>query len=195
MKDKFMAINTIKTKEVENKSFHLVSFVIVILLGIIIGSLKLNIFGLKTFSLGLTGGTLISALFLGSCCKKMFNFDFDSTHLGIIRDISLNMFLAIVGLNYGYASVSAIQRLGFLCLFVGLVTGVISIGVGYFIGKYILRLEPVYLVGGICGGMTSTPGLAAAIDSFGSEEVVAGYGATYPFSLIAMIILTKLLFN
>ncbi len=104
------------------------------------------------------------------------------------------MFLAIVGLNYGYEAFSAVREFGLLLLLIGLATGVFSIAVGYIVGKYVLKIESVYLVGGICGGMTSTPGLAAAIDEFGSEEVTAGYGAAYPFALLLMIVFTKLLF-
>ena len=42
-------------------------------------------------------------------------------------------------------------------------------------------------------GMTSTPGLGAAIDATGSDEVAAGYGATYPFALLFMVIWTVIL--
>ncbi len=191
---KSVEVDTEKTKNPVSKRFSLVSFVTVVLVGIILGSVKIDIFGIGVFSLGMTGGVLISALLLGSWAKSRLYFDFDSTHLGIIRDISLDTFLAIVGLNYGYSSVLAIRNLGFRLLLTGLITGGISIVFGYLVGRYVLKLKPIYLVGGICGGMTSTPGLAAAIDSFGSEEVVAGYGASYPFALFSMIVLTKLLF-
>lgn len=183
-----------ETKELE-LNFHLISFMLVIMLGIIIGSLKLKVNSTTTFSLGMTGGVLISALLLGSLKKiGKLSFEFDNKQLGVIRDISLNMFLAIVGLNYGYKAVSAVQQFGVELLFVGLVTGSLSIIVGYLIGKYILKIENVYLIGGICGGMTSTPGLAAAIDAFESEDVVSGYGATYPFALFFMIVFTNILF-
>ena len=88
----------------------------------------------------------------------------------------------------------AISTSGLSLLLVGLTTGVLSVLVGFVIGKYVLKIRGVYLIGGICGGMTSTPGLAAAIDSFEEEKVVAGYGATYPFALIFMIVWTNLLF-
>ena len=53
--------------------------------------------------------------------------------------------------------------------------------------------ELILLSGAICGGMTSTPGLGAAIDATGSDEVAAGYGATYPFALLFMVIWTVIL--
>ena len=175
------------------KPFLIMGFFMVVFIGIILGSFEMKLGASSVFSLGMTGGVLFSALVFGSF-KHLRYFDFDSRHLGLIRDVSLNMFLAIVGLNYGYEAFSAVQEFGLQLLLIGLITGVFSIAVGYIIGKHVLKIESVYLVGGICGGMTSTPGLAAAIDEFGSEEVTAGYGATYPFALLLMIVFTKLLF-
>lgn len=175
------------------KPFPLTGFFFVILAGILLGTLAIPVGKQVAFSLGMTGGVMVSALFFGNR-KKSGYFDFDSKHLEVVRDISLSMFLAIVGLNYGYEAFSAIQQFGIQLLLIGLVTSIISISMGYMVGRYVLKIDQVYLVGGICGGMTSTPGLAAAIDEFGSGKVIAGYGAAYPFALLMKIIFTKLLF-
>lgn len=175
------------------KPFRILSFFFVILAGILLGSINIGIGAGNSFSLGITGGVLFSALILGSWNKNNL-FTFDDKHLGIIRDISLNMFLAIVGLNYGYDAFSAISQFGLQLLLIGLCTGITSIVIGYLIGRYILKIDLIYLAGGICGSMTSTPGLAAAIDAFESEEVMTGYGATYPFALLLKILLIKLLY-
>ena len=63
----------------------------------------------------------------------------------------------------------------------------------FLLGRYVFKLNWVLLVGAICGGMTSTPGLGAAIDALDSDEPAAGYGATYPFALLGMIVFTILL--
>lgn len=187
-------------KEVANSNeinFNIVSFCFVCLLGIIIG--KINIYlgsYLGYFSLGSTGGVLISALILGDIKKISFlNFNMNKGQLGVVRDISLNMFLSIVGLNYGYNALNLIKTSGAQLLVVGGFTAVISILFGYLVGKKILKLSNIYLVGGICGGMTSTPGLAASIEAFDSDDVTVGYGATYPFALFFMILFTSILFK
>ncbi|WDV44840.1 YidE/YbjL duplication [Clostridiaceae bacterium M8S5] len=178
------------------KPFDLVSFIVVIIVGTLLSLIEIKLTKTTTLSLGMTGGVLISALVLGSLRKiGKLSFDFNVTHLSIIRDISLNMFLAIVGLNYGYEAINALSQYGITLLVIGSSIGIISIGTGYLVGKYILKIETIYLIGGICGGMTSTPGLATAIDTFESEEVVVGYGATYPFALMFMIVFTNLLFG
>lgn len=174
--------------------FSMIAFMLVIVVGVLLGQLKLNLLG-SSISLGMTGGVLVASLLMGSM-KKVgpLSFSFNSQQLKIIRDISLNIFLAIVGINYGHKAVLAVGESGLSLLIIGLTTGLVSVLIGYMVGHYLLGIKGVYLIGGICGGMTSTPGLAAAIESFDEEKVVAGYGATYPFALLFMILWTNILF-
>ncbi|SFH82590.1 putative transport protein [Tindallia magadiensis] len=177
--------------------FCMASFSFVCVTGIILGNISFYLGSfLGTFSLGTTGGVLISALLLGDR-KKLgpFLFLMDDNKLGVLRDTSLNLFLAIVGLNYGYQALHMLQEVGATLLWVGTMIAVVSILVGYLVGKHLLKLPTVYLVGGICGGMTSTPGLAASIDAFESDEVTVGYGAAYPFALLLMILYTNILYR
>ncbi len=41
--------------------------------------------------------------------------------------------------------------------------------------------------------MTSTPGLGAAIDATGTDEVSAGYGGAYPVAIVCMVLFTTML--
>ena len=172
--------------------FHIWKFLFVVVTGLIIGNFKIKISSFMVFSLGITGGVLISALFLGSYFKSL---QFENTALDVIRDISLNGFLAIVGLDYGYTAINAVMDSGVVLLIIGLAIASISVIAGHIMGYYILKIEPVYLVGGICGGMTSTPGLACAVEAFESEDVTLGYGAAYPFALVGMILWTNILIS
>jgi putative transport protein len=140
----------IKKLNEEEKKFHLTSFMIVVTSGITLGLVEFKISETMTFSLGMTGGVLVCALFLGSSKKiGRLSFEFDTKQLNIIKDISLNMFLAIVGLNYGYEAISAIYVSGVELLAIGLLTGCVSVAVGYYTGKYLLKIEHIYLVGGL----------------------------------------------
>jgi len=65
--------------------------------------------------------------------------------------------------------------------------------IGFLLGRYVFKINWLMLSGAICGGMTSTPGLGAAIEAAGSDEPAAGYGATYPFALLGMVIFTIIL--
>jgi putative transport protein len=117
----------------------------------------------------------------------------DSKILGVIREVSLAFFLAIVGLRYGFAVVDALAGPGAFLGLVALVVGVVAMMVGYIIGRYVFKINWIMLSGAICGGMTSTPGLGAAVEAVGSDDPAAGYGATYPFALLGMVIFTIIL--
>ena len=69
----------------------------------------------------------------------------------------------------------------------------LSIGLGYLFGRYILKLNWILLAGALCGAMTSTPGLGAAVDATGCDDVATGYGAVYPIALLSMVFFTILL--
>ena len=60
-----------------------------------------------------TGGVLIGALLLGYIGKiGPLSFRMDAKVLGVIRELGLSFFLAIVGLNYGYGAVDALTGSG-----------------------------------------------------------------------------------
>jgi putative transport protein len=114
----------------------------------------------------------------------------DSEILGVIRKISLTFFLAIIGLRYGFDVFQAVASAGTILAGIGIIVGSMAILSGFLIGRYIFRINWIMLAGAICGGMTSTPGLGAAIEALDSNDPAAGYGATYPFALMGVVIFT-----
>lgn len=47
-------------------------------------------------------------------------------------------------------------------------------------------------VGMMSGALTSTPGLAAAIDATGSANASVGYGIAYPFGVVGVVLFVQL---
>lgn len=181
-------------KEIPTTKFSIISFALVCFVGYLLGSLKIYMGPLGYVSLESTGGVLIAALVIGYIGKiGPLSFRMDPKVLGIIRELGLAFFLAIVGLNYGYGAVNAIIGDGLVLAIVSLVVGIISVLVGFVVGRYGFKLNWIMLSGAICGGMTSTPGLGAATEAVGSDDPGAGYGATYPFALLGMVIFTIVL--
>lgn len=186
------------TESIENIDdiyFDLFAFFIVCLAGLIIGKLNFS-FGLfKDFHLGTTGGVIVSSLVLGYIGKVgKLSFRMHPKVLGALKDISLYMYLSSVGLKYGYNTVNSVTGLvAKELLVVAVISSIIAVFIGFLIGRYILKINWIILSGALCGGMTSTPGLGAAIDAAKTDDVVAGYGATYPFALMGMIMFTIVL--
>ncbi len=175
-------------KDKNSVKFDFVAYSLVIVVGLLIGYIKIKIFN-TSFSLGITGGTLISSLTFGSIKKiKNLHFDMNNNSLELLKETGLLLFLSSVGLRYGYQSISCINLEGLIYLLISFVVGFIAILVGFMVGRYIFKINWIILSGAICGGMTSTPGLGAAIDSTKSNEPTHGYGATYPFALLFMVI-------
>ncbi|WP_228288183.1 aspartate-alanine antiporter-like transporter [Thermosipho ferrireducens] len=174
----------------DNTGFDFISYMFVIITGILVG--KINIGAGINFNLGITGGVLLSSLILGAA-GKLWIFDFRMNYrvLKIFQEFGLLMFLASVGLKSGYRTFTTLNFSTFMLMLFSLIIAFASIFVGYLIGRYIFKMNWIILSGAVCGGMTSTPGLGAAIDANDSEEVVAGYGATYPFALLGMVVFNK----
>lgn len=178
-----------KPHKENNDGFSIVKLAIVMAVGMFVGLLKVNFGEGLTFSLGGTGGCLFSALIFG-CFVDGFKLDEDK--LVVVRDISISAFLAIIGLKYGHRAVESLLGTGLILFPISIIVAVAAILAGYYFGKYVLKIEAPLLAGAICGGMTSTPGLAATLEAFDEEGVVTGYGATYPFGLIFTILFIKL---
>ncbi|MBU3112263.1 aspartate-alanine antiporter-like transporter [Clostridium lacusfryxellense] len=183
-----------KDKDIKEVGMDIVSFLVVCLVGYFVGSINIYIPFIKWFSLGSTGGVLIMSLWLGHIGKiGPLTFRMDNEVLSAIRDLSLSLFLAIVGLQYGYETVAALGGSGAELALISFVAGLIALLVGFVIARYIFKMNWIIIAGAICGGMTSTPGLGAAIDATQTDEVAAGYGATYPFGLLFTVIFVIIL--
>jgi putative transport protein len=188
------ARSAVGTREIPEVSFDIAGFFLTIIIGYTIGSIRVPMGPLGFFSLGSTGGVLIGALLLGYMGKLGgIHFRMGSKVLGVIREVSLAFFLSIVGLRYGYRVFDALISGGAYLAFVSLVVGTLAILAGYLVGRHLFGINWVMLSGAICGGMTSTPGLGAAIDAVGSDDPAAGYGAVYPFALLGMVMFSILL--
>lgn len=189
--DNSKTLNGNNTREV---FFDLSAFALSCMLGYFLGIIKIPLGPLGSLSLGSTGGVLIAALILGHIANiGPFCFRMNSKVLGVIRTISLAYFFAIIGVRYGYQVINSLSGPGITLVIAGLFIGSIPLLVGFFVGRYLFKINWVMLSGAICGGMTSTPGLGAAIDAVGSDDPAAGYGAVYPFALFGMVLFSILL--
>jgi putative transport protein len=191
MSDARKAIGENNTQE---SPFSLLAFGLTCFIGYLFGSIEINLGPLGYFSLGATGGILIIGLVLGYFGKiGPLSFRMDPKVLTLIREIGLAFFLAVVGLKYGFKAFDSLIGSGISLALVSLAVSLLSILVGFVVGRYLFKLNWILLSGAICGGMTSTPGLGAAIDALKSDDPAAGYGAAYPFALLGMILFTIIL--
>ncbi len=177
----------------ESVPFSVLSFVACVVFGILLGSFSIPVMG-NPVSLGSTGGGLIAALALGAAGRLgPLPMRMEKKTLSAIRELSLAYFLAVVGLMAGPQMADALIHHGLPLASIGAFSALAAELAGYFLRRTVWKLNWVLLAGAICGAMTSTPGLGAAIEATGGEECSAGYGATYPMAIVCMVVFTSLL--
>ncbi len=186
--DRELAYNGTRPKS-RPAPFGVVGIALVSIIGYLLGNISIPLGSVGKISLGTTGGVLVTALVLGSRGRLYM----DQRALNVTKQIALYYFLAYVGLNYGYQAVSAMSGPNAILVIIGILTTVTSILVGFLFGRYALKMNWILLSGAICGSMTSTPGLGAAIDATGRNEAAGGYGVTYPLGLLCKVIIVLVL--
>ena len=191
-------------RRIELDEFGFGAFGIAVVLGIILGSIKIPLsaegFSGSCFSLGLTGGPLIMSLILahfghiGPISLKV-----DEHALKVFREFGLMLFLIGAGVEGGVELVSQVQgsEYGIMLVVYGFLAGVcmtlIPMIVGYFFAKKVCRLALLNNLGSITGGMTSTPALGTLIGVAGTDDVAAAYASTYPIALVLIVLACQLI--
>ncbi|HQO50784.1 MAG TPA: TrkA C-terminal domain-containing protein, partial [Bacteroidales bacterium] len=117
-------------------------------------------------------------------------------HLGYtvpsaFQTLGLLLFIFTIGIQAGPGFFDALLRYGKQLILIGFV--VISVAALLTLGAIKLFDIPVALgVGLFNGALTSTPGLAAAVEATGSPVTAVGYGIAYPAGVILVILFVQL---
>jgi putative transport protein len=158
-----------------------------IVLGGLIGLLSMELGGI-VITLSTSGGALFMGLIFGWIHSKTPKFGrIPDAALWIFDTMGLATFLAIVGIGAGPTVVTGIEKTGFSILYSGLIVAVLPHIIGLFAGRYLLKINPVILLGAQSGAGTNTTALKAIQDASQSKMPVLGY--TIPYAL-GNIILT-----
>lgn len=164
-----------------------------ILVGILLGHLKFPIAGFD-FSLGLTGGVLVSALVLskiGKTGSMLWNVSGSSNQL--IRKLGLIFFLTAVGTHAGENLVTTINQNGSQLFIVGAFVTFIPMLIAILVGHYIFKINFLTLLGALTGSMTSTPALSGLDSLSNSNAPKIAYATVYPFALVMIIIVSQVI--
>ena len=111
----------------------------------------------------------------------------------LLMETGLVFFLADAGVSAGHSLVSVIQSYGMQLCTAALVVAFLPMIIGYFIGRYGLKMNLLQTIGGVCGGMTSTPGLGIIAEKTESDIPVVSYATAYPVALILMTVFAQFL--
>ena len=195
-REHFVAANTIQIKDDGKKRFSLEEFgffpfFVTIVLGLLIGCIKVPIGGGNYFSFGKSGGTLIAGLIVGHFGHfGAVDMKVSKQTLNMFRELGLVLFLVGAGVSGGVRFVDAFE---WIYIIYGIIMATIPMVIGFILGKFVFKLSIFNNLGSITGGMTSTPALGALISTAGTDDVSSAYAATYPFALVLIVVSCNLL--
>jgi putative transport protein len=156
--------------------------------------LKIPISGKTNFSIGVTGGVLISAIVLSRIGKTggiIWNVSGPSNQF--LRKLGLLFFLSGVGTDAGLKIMSTLSNQGLHLFFIGIIITLVPMTITLIIGRYVLKLNFLRLMGAITGSMLSTPALSAIEPITKTNAPQVAYATVYPMALILIIIVSQII--
>ena len=182
----------------EVEPFGLVPVALTVVCGLILGAIKIPLFGGSSFSLGTTGGVLIMGLVLGHFGKiGKLSLAVPETTLKLLREFGLMLFLLGAGFEGGVNLVSEVAASGGGLVVWGFIGGALMTTapmiVGFILAKFVMKLPLLNGLGSITGGMTSTPALGTLINTAKTEDVASAYASTYPIALVLVVLACQLM--
>ena len=160
-----------------------------IICGIIVGSIPIPLAGTEV-EMGIGGGCLISGLVFGWFRAKHPTFgNLPSATAAHLRDFGLSVFIATIGLQAGPQALHVIQDQGVMLPFFAITVVTISMLSSLLYAKYVLKMDPVLIIGALAGLLTCTPALNASVTEAHSEMPVLGYTVPYAISNVLLTLL------
>jgi putative transport protein len=171
-----------------SSSIDFVVLGLAIFVGGVIGVLVTFSIGTLTVSLSTSIGTLLAGLVVGHLRTHYPLFGrIPDGAVAFMTSLGLAAFVGLTGIYAGPIFLSALREVGIGLLFGGMVVTLLPQIVGLLFGHYVLRMNPILLLGALTGSQTVTAAMAAVQERSGSPVAVLGYTPAYP---VANILLT-----
>jgi putative transport protein len=150
-----------------------------IVLGGLFGLLSVVVAGIP-LTLTASGGALVMGLVFG-WLRSVYPFfgRIPEPAVWIFDTLGLCMFIGIVGLSAGPSFVSGLQTTGLSLVLVGLISALLPHTLGILVGRYVLKMNPLIVLGACAGAGTITAALRAVQDEAKSSIPALGYTVPY----------------
>ena len=157
-----------------------------IFVGGLVGLLSVTIAGLP-ITLTASGGALIMGLVFGWLRSVFPAFGrIPEAAMWVFDMVGLSVFIAVVGLTAGPSFITGLQKSGISLVLVGLVAAVLPHAVAILFGRYVLKMNPLILLGACSGAGTMTAALRAIQDEAQSKIPALGYTVPYAVGNIVL---------
>jgi putative transport protein len=157
-----------------------------IFVGGLVGLLSVTIAGLP-ITLTASGGALIMGLVFGWLRSVFPAFGrIPEAAMWVFDMVGLSVFIAVVGLTAGPSFIVGLQKSGISLVLVGFVAAVLPHAVAILFGRYVLKMNPLILLGACSGAGTMTAALRAIQDEAQSKIPALGYTVPYAVGNIVL---------
>ncbi|MGE5219529.1 MAG: aspartate-alanine antiporter [Chloroflexota bacterium] len=157
-----------------------------IFIGGLVGLLTVTVAGLP-ITLTASGGALIMGLVFGWLRSVFPAFGrIPEAAMWVFDTVGLSVFIGVVGLSAGPSFMAGLEKSGISLVFVGLVAAVLPHFVAILFGRYVLKMNPVILLGACSGAGTMTAALRAIQDEAQSKLPALGYTVPYAVGNIVL---------
>jgi len=152
-----------------------------IFVGAAIGATIFLPVGTTKIFIGTSVGTLLAGVVTGyiRSVRPLFGCVPDGA-VAFMQSLGLSGFVAMVGLGAGPEFVPAVREAGIGLLVGGIFVTLLPQIAGLYFGRYVLKANPLLVLGAMSGAQTFTPGLAAVQEKSGSPIAVLGYTGAVP---------------
>lgn len=173
---------------------NMLPFLAGLLLGILAGSIPVNLPNGLRVSLGPAGGAFLVSLLVGHFGGlgplKLY---VPPAAKNLSRELGLMLFLAGAGANAGTHFVEILSQQGISLLVGGALVTIASALAGLIVMHRFYRMNLLATMGALSAGMTNPPGLVAANAQTESDLPALYYASVYPAALIFKIVLAQVL--
>lgn len=157
-----------------------------IFLGGLVGLLSVVVWSVP-LTLTASGGALVMGLVFGWLRSNYPFFGrIPEPAIWIFDTVGLCMFIGIVGLSAGPSFVSGLRAAGLSLVVVGLISALLPHTIGILFGRFVLKMNPLIVLGACAGAGTITAALRAVQDEAQSSIPALGYTVPYAIGNILL---------
>lgn len=174
---------------------NLLAIFIGLTLGVLIGSIPIDIPGMTTpIKLGIAGGPIIVGIMMGAFGPRfhLTTYTTQSANL-MMRQFGIVIYLAGLGIDSGAHFFETVFRSeGLLWIGVGFLLTIIPVLIIGFIASKFFKLDYAHNVGMLCGSMANPMALSYANTTVEGDEPSVSYATVYPLSMFIRVISAQL---
>jgi putative transport protein len=157
-----------------------------IFFGGLVGLLTITVGGLP-ITLTASGGALIMGLVFGYLRSVRPTFGrIPEPAMWVFDTVGLTTFMAVVGLGAGPTFIAGLQKSGPSLIVVGLIVATLPHVASILFGRYVLKMNPLILLGACTGAGTITAALRAVQEEAQSKLPALGYTVPYAIGNILL---------